>query len=652
MKKIAFIGNCQIGMAKRIFEKISFDIESHYIPASKIRTSENVDTLFRSLHDYDFVLSQPFFSDSFGPFAYSSLESSLETVRFVPQVTFQGYHPDCIYLSGGGIKSPIGDYHSFLAVACFKLGYSVDQTVSAFGKKIYEKLGYFDFFQNDLLRLSSIFKRYDLSVDCDLEELFYSTKMMHTINHPTIKLMAVYLKSILRKFDIPFLDIPVDQYVHDDFIDSALFPVYPEIAGNIGVEGGYFFKAAKTQDSTFKIYSLREFVERSFEIYTGLLPEQLDNPRFTSDNFELVKTGIENVSFANHVQLPHPYRGKLDYCFWKKSISGVESSKVDPVSNLAFRIKKSEKIATAGSCFAQHIARELSGSGYNYYVTEAKPESMQDEEAHSENYGVFSARYGNVYTARQLVQLFDRAFGDYCPSIGAWRRRDGRYVDPFRPQISEAGYEAPENVLSARKEHLAHVRQMFESLDVFVFTLGLTEGWIHNSDGAVLPIAPGVVAGEMDYEKYSFVNFGIDEVSSDMEIFLRKLRSVNPRAKVILTVSPVPLMATFEDRHVLVSTTVSKSVLRVAADVISRNHDFVEYFPSYEIITGNFNRGAYYGEDLREVLPVGVEHVMRLFMKHCTYGDFGQSHETDSDMSDEKNELLQIICDEEALHVD
>ena len=34
----------------------------------------------------------------------------------------------------------------------------------------------------------------------------------------------------------------------------------------------------------------------------------------------------------------------------------------------------------------------------------------------------------------------------------------------------------------------------FRDLDVFVFTLGLTEAWVAKADGAVFPLAPGVVS--------------------------------------------------------------------------------------------------------------------------------------------------------------
>ena len=98
------------------------------------------------------------------------------------------------------------------------------------------------------------------------------------------------------------------------------------------------------------------------------------------------------------------------------------------------------------------------------------------------------------------------------------------------------------------------------------------------------------------------------------------MRSVNPRLRVLLTVSPVPLIATYEDRHVLVSTTLSKAVLRVAADAAQRRFDFVDYFPSFELIAASSAGGQYLEPDLREVRDVGVAHVMRCFSRHYVEG--------------------------------
>ena len=85
---------------------------------------------------------------------------------------------------------------------------------------------------------------------------------------------------------------------------------------------------------------------------------------------------------------------------------------------------------------------------------------------------------------------------------------------------------------------------MFETFDVFVFTLGLTECWMSVEDGAVFPVCPGVEGGVFDPEKFAFYNQDVVEVVGDMSAFFDELRSVNLICQVVLTVSPVPLAAT------------------------------------------------------------------------------------------------------------
>ena len=315
-------------------------------------------------------------------------------------------------------------------------------------------------------------------------------------------------------------------------------------------------------------------------------------------------------------KVPHPYTDLPDYAYWKQGLGVVPREEVDPVVNPRFRIGARDKVATAGSCFAQHISRRLRESGFNFLVTEQAP--ADQDAAQARGFYDFSARYGNVYTARQLLQLFDRAFGFYQPLERAWKRDDGRWCDPFRPRVEPDGFATEAELEADRERHLAAVRRMFLELDIFVFTLGLTECWISRLDGAAFPMAPGVAGGTYDPDRHAFVNFTAGEVKADVEAFLARLAQVNPRAKVLLTVSPVPLAATREDRHVLVSSTYSKAALRVAAEEVVAAHPHVQYFPSFEIITGPHAVGGYFAADRRSVTERGVDHVMRVFMARMT----------------------------------
>jgi hypothetical protein len=238
---------------------------------------------------------------------------------------------------------------------------------------------------------------------------------------------------------------------------------------------------------------------------------------------------------------PHPYTSLPDYAFWKRAVSSIPSDQVDPIVEAVFSITPTDRIVTAGSCFAQHIARRLHEQDFAYFVTELPHPIMPPDLIDDWNYGSFSARYGNIYTARQLRQLVDRAYGLFDPMVDVWAN-ESQYIDPFRPQIQPNGFSSITEYHLDRRRHFAAVRQAIEELDVFVFTLGLTEAWRDRRDGAVYPLAPGVAGGTFDPNLHEFHNFSVQEVTDDLLYVIDVLRKVNPAARVLLTVSPVPLV--------------------------------------------------------------------------------------------------------------
>ncbi|NKF30769.1 GSCFA domain-containing protein, partial [Pseudomonas sp. BGM005] len=199
-------------------------------------------------------------------------------------------------------------------------------------------------------------------------------------------------------------------------------------------------------------------------------------------------------------------------------------------------------------------------------------------------YGVYSARYGNIYFVRQLLQLAQEALSGAVREDIAWRRGD-RWFDALRPAVEPEGLASPAHVARQRGEHIVAVRSVLTESDVLVFTLGLTEGWEDIESGVIYPTAPGTIAGDYDPERYRFHNFDVSEIVADFKEFRTLVRTVNPGIKFLLTVSPVPLAATATDDNVLAATTYSKAVLRAAAGMLASEFDDIDYFPSYEIVT-------------------------------------------------------------------
>lgn len=318
-----------------------------------------------------------------------------------------------------------------------------------------------------------------------------------------------------------------------------------------------------------------------------------------------------------------PYEALPKRNFWRTGVALEHPLLINDLYEKKFSIHPSAKIATAGSCFAQHIGRYLANNGFNVIDHEPSPPGLDEATAVRFGYRLYSARYGNIYSIRQFKQLLMEAVGDFEPSDIVWQKGD-RFIDALRPSVEPDGLSSAEEVLFHRKSHLKMVRSLLREVDLLVFTFGLTEAWIHTESGTVFPTAPGTIAGVFDATRYSHKVFSYNEILSDFLEVKTIVEQFNSEAKFILTVSPVPLTATACPSHVLVATTNAKSTLRAVVGQLANDHANVDYFPSYELIATPFSRGFFYESNLREVSSAGVEVVMRSFFReHGGIGSMG-----------------------------
>lgn len=649
MAEIVVIGNCQAAQITTALRLLD--------PASRFSFVRINSPRLATINPNKFIFLQN---------GHTGLRERFPDSVLYPAITFPGFHPDAVHLRTRSVKSGSGGHwHSALALAGFRSGLSVKETLALFREEVFEAVGYFqtwDLGRRWLLDAAA-------TTDVPLEQLFFDWRsdgcFMHFPNHPNVRVTADLAVALARVVGLQKRNIRPETFMADRLKMFGGWPLFPEFAERLGLPAGdvYFrrlsgFRADEdvmALTESVQVLDLEEFIAASFASYAKADPALLACDRLSDGTFERAMTEAAPRAPRNHIAVgSNPYVGLPDRQFWRRAIARVPAKDVDPVSDPKFEISRTDRVAAAGSCFAQHISAELVSQGANYFVAEGAPNGMSREEGTARNYGVYSARFGNLYTVRQAVQLFDRAFGYFRPEEPEWLRADGRFVDPFRPQIEPTGFANREDLLEDRRRHLAAVAEMFSELDVFVFTLGLTETWRSRTTGAVYPIAPGVAGGAMDESLHQFVNFDTAETIRDLYGLVERLKSVNSNCRAILTVSPVSLMASYEPRHVLTSTVASKAALRAAADQVSRLAD-VDYFPSFEIITGNYNRGAYFSDDCREVLPAGVAHVMRVFSRHYLGPtnirtlDSARRVETAERTSRDIASAAKIICDEELL---
>ena len=98
-----------------------------------------------------------------------------------------------------------------------------------------------------------------------------------------------------------------------------------------------------------------------------------------------------------------------------------------------------------------------------------------------------------------------------------------------------------------------------------------------------------------------------------MQAFLDILRNYNPTAQVIVTVSPVPFIATglAATTHVVTANMHSKAVLRVAAEKFVHVNEGVHYFPSFEMVMHCLKDP--WDADQRHIKPNAIKRIMSLF---------------------------------------
>ncbi|MEO1491263.1 MAG: GSCFA domain-containing protein [Pseudomonadota bacterium] len=248
------------------------------------------------------------------------------------------------------------------------------------------------------------------------------------------------------------------------------------------------------------------------------------------------------------------------------------------------------QITAFGSCFASNISNWLSRRNFRVLTKE--------DSAKAAYVVAFGEGMVNSFVIRQQFEW-------------AW---ENKVFD----QALWHGYKAEEYGYDPVVQ--AETKRIFDETEVFILTFGLSEVWYDEPTGNVFWRT--IPKDAYDPERHKFRVSTVEENRDNLEAIYALIRKHRPDAKVIFTLSPIPLIATFRDNACLTSNSVSKSVLRVAIDECIRAHQdegVLFYWPSYELITDIFRLP--YRSDRRHPEKPTLDFIMTLF-EHvwCTGG--------------------------------
>jgi hypothetical protein len=242
-------------------------------------------------------------------------------------------------------------------------------------------------------------------------------------------------------------------------------------------------------------------------------------------------------------------------------------------------INSTTRITTFGSCFAQHINAHLKAIGFD---------TSRDRDG-----GVYISLMGEgLVNVHSILQQFQWALEDVAPPSGLWHG--------FRAE--DFGYD---------EEVRQRTRDIFLSTDVFILTCGVSEIWYDEVTGGVFWRAVPMAHFDPSRHKFRVASFAETRVA--IEAILDLIRKHVPRARIVMTVSPVPLVASFRPVSCITANCASKAILRASLDEVIRDRgdEDLFYFPAYDAITTLFPQP--FNEDGRHFHDFVVPAIMRLF---------------------------------------
>ena len=281
-----------------------------------------------------------------------------------------------------------------------------------------------------------------------------------------------------------------------------------------------------------------------------------------------------------------------------------------PEPNTSFKIKREDKIFTIGSCFAREVDSALSYLGFSVI-------SKADETETINNVALASGDF-NKYNVLSIEHDIAEALGITVRSDSYLFLKSGKNNDSFVDPILGGSHKGSISDLKQRRAHYNSTMQKIKEADVVIITLGLAEVWYHEKTKTFLNLAPPASALHGERDDFSVLVLEYNDIFASLSRILEMLKqNLKDNFKLLITVSPVPLLSTFRDQDCLVANTYSKSVQRAAVEQFVKINENVDYFPSYEFVSLN-NPKNNWVNDYRHVHPNLVRRIMaNVLAKYC-----------------------------------
>jgi hypothetical protein len=186
----------------------------------------------------------------------------------VPTLTFAAFHPDIQYcfVDGKVVKNGLdSDWNSRIMLWAYLNGLSKVESRFLFHEDVYRSLGYLNEWASSTGLLRASFDKYGFDCGRWMRSVQRDGVFMYGINHP-FPLAISQLATQICEREISGNYEPLEdahKYV-TDYLAHIVWPVYPEIAEELGVEGTYRWRVGR------KYAHLDEFISLCFDSWDSI----------------------------------------------------------------------------------------------------------------------------------------------------------------------------------------------------------------------------------------------------------------------------------------------------------------------------------------------------------------------------------------------
>jgi hypothetical protein len=282
-----------------------------------------------------------------------------------------------------------------------------------------------------------------------------------------------------------------------------------------------------------------------------------------------------------------------------------------------FTISARDKVFAMGSCFAREVEDALAALGFD---VPTRCDALFDRElmrppgaAAGQRPRAYLNRYNSMSLRDELTHLLglDPALEQ---GLLTYPLEQGMTADLHYTQ--SLAQTNPVGTVERRRIVREHLGPRLRECRVFVVTLGMAECWFDREAQRYLNNTPGprvmaMYGAQLEVHMTRFAQHleALEQAHATLS------GSLGDNIRVVVTVSPVPLELSFQDRDVVATNLYSKAMLRAVAEEFAAGHANVDYFPSYEFVSVATPDTAW-AWDYRHVKPNLVGHIMKAFRTH------------------------------------